>query len=279
MRWSTACEPGPDARVVARQLGRGELRAQRVEECLVRIAQAHRGDAPLGGRDQQPAQRGGRDRVAQAHAAAAAAVGGGSHAQAVRRALVHAAARAVPGVVDGGGHGISFAQALPQGAQPKGVGVLARADADDPLERPLEVVGPPADLRAQGGEAQRRVRGRLDAPAHRPHPRRLAVARRGLAGTAAAAGAEPRALGGLGHREEDDVPPARPAGGARGPAVDPRGPHAEHEGPVEAAVPGAHRPPPPLVLTPLPDALGHHIGEYRRNAGRDPSGSCFETQK
>jgi hypothetical protein len=100
------------------QHGRGELRAQPVDQDGLVVAERHAANSPFGDRHQQQAERGGHGGVVDSHARAAAAVHAGRHAERVAGGLVHAASRGKPGLVGGAAHRAS----LPQGA-------LERADA------------------------------------------------------------------------------------------------------------------------------------------------------
>ncbi len=114
-----------------------------------------------------------------------------SHAKLRGRALVEAAAGAVSGGVEGGGHVVSGLQVLLDLAQTAGVDVGLRSHSQHGLECPLQVECAAAELCRERAQRDAVFDVLLDVAADRAHHRRLRVAVDGV-GAAAQAGAESR---------------------------------------------------------------------------------------
>src|SRR5262245_48862136 len=164
-------QPGPQRVVVALDCRRGILLEERLLQDGVAVAEVDGGDAALGRRQEQTTQRAVRQRVAQTHALAAAAVLARGHTELGRRPLVETAARTITDFVEGSCHCLCppIAQPRLELAQAAGVGVLARRDAHDPSKPALEMRRAEARLFAEHRERQRFFQMFLDVGADLPH--------------------------------------------------------------------------------------------------------------
>ena len=202
--------PALEAGIVAVDLGLRVLLAQAGFQRRLRIAEAHRGHAPVRRRHQQPSQRRVRHRVADRHAAPAPAIGRGGHAQAALHVFVEPAARPEADVVHCSRHGISSPQPSLEGGHAAGVRVLPRGDAERVLERAQQMARAHPDLLRQRAQAPGLIAILREQPAGCGHHGGASVGGAGLARTAAAAGAEAGRLRRTRPGEERDVPAPGP---------------------------------------------------------------------
>src|SRR2546422_1326041 len=159
---------------VAPDLRRGKLGPQAGGQLLCARTQADAANAALGRGDEQTAVRAGDDRERDAGAPTATRVGRGRHSEVSAGALVHAAARSVPGGVGRRAHPLALVQLPSEALETPRVAVLAgRPTPYRPGRAP-----PPAPARGPGGgqrgpaPPRRRGRGEPGGPPPRPGPRR-----------------------------------------------------------------------------------------------------------
>ena len=239
--------PHPPAklRLFSYACGAREFGAQAALEPHRVVAQGDVAHPTLGGRHQQPPQRGRHDRVRNSHPGGAARVGRGCHPQLGVRALVDAAAGAVSGFIDRRAHVSPSFQFGLEAAHLQRHLVLSRRYAEDTTERARHLLGAAARQPRQGVEVEPSVRLRRERAAEIAHQAHFGVGRQAR-GLAAAAGAEPQGLRRLGNREKPHLRAPRPAAGAGGAAVDPGRAHGIDERPIVAAV--AVQDGPPLAV-------------------------------
>ncbi len=238
-----AGDPGLQPPVVPRDRRRGEFRPERPLERCGAVAETDPAEAALGGGDQQPTERAGHGGEANRDARSAAAVGRGRHTEVGVRALVHAAGRAVSGLVESWTHFFPSFQLGLEPGEASLVGVLARADAQHVLKCAQQPMRRGAATRGQRRQGRGCIGVCVDEPARVPHQGHARIGDAGLSRAAAPARAESGTLGGVCPGEELDLTAARFPARAGGKAVDPGRAHAVHECAVVAAIARQHDPP------------------------------------
>src|SRR2546422_10820959 len=136
---------------VAPDRRRGKLGPQADGQLLCACTQADAANAALGRGDEQTAVRAGDDGERDAGAPTATRVGRGRHSEVSAGALVHAAARSVPGGVGRRAYPLALVQLPPEALETPRVAVLA---GRHPRHRPAPAP-PPARAPAPGGGPRR----------------------------------------------------------------------------------------------------------------------------
>jgi len=207
---------------------------------------------------------------------AAPAVRGGGHPELRMRALVYTARGAVTCFVECGAHFLSLLELGLETGEPALVAILPGREAEHGAEGAQQAMRRSGGARAQRRQARGRVGAGVDQPAHRSDQRDTGIRGARRPGVAAAAGAEPRPLRCLGHREERHLRTTRLSARARRPAVDPRRPHGVHERAVVAAVAGQDGTPAAFGTQVGNHGATGHAGELSASPCRDLSG--FDSQ-
>ena len=200
-------------------------------ERAVGVAEGHEADAEVRGAHEEPAEPCRDGREADVQALAAARVPRGCRPEVARGVRVGAARRAVARLEARRGDGSAVLQERLETVGALGVRVSLRRDADEPLERPLEVErGETRDARERR-EGHALVHVRLEER-DRPPDGPDGAGRLGRRGSAAQAGPETGGLGPFRRGEEPHVLALRAAGRAGRAAVN----AGRRDGEDEAAV-------------------------------------------
>jgi hypothetical protein len=138
------------------------------------------------------------------------------------------------------GHVLALPESRLQSLQAARVGVLPGRDAQEALERSLQVAGAHTCVRAQGGQGVRLFKIRFDLPAGAADQFHAGISRGSFARPAATAGTKLGALGGFWQGKENHLISPRPPRRARRAAIDACGAHGKDELPIPTGISRKH---------------------------------------